>query len=125
MRVLVVEDEPIIALNIQTILLDLGYRPVGPAGTISEAEALADQRRIDAAILDITLPDGKSYDLAEQLVSRNVPVLFLTGAYVETRSARLANVPTMSKPFDLATFEQAMADMAAKVAGNREALSQS
>lgn len=120
MRVLVVEDEPIIALNIQTVLLDLGYRPVGPAASLDEAAALIDQRKFDAAILDVTLPDGESYGLAESLVERGIPIMFATGRQIELPSPQLADAPSISKPFDLAELERSLAILHEKVQRVRE-----
>ncbi len=108
-RVLVVEDEPIIALNMQTILLDLGYRPVGPANTINEAMAVIEQRRFDAAILDVSLPDGESFGLANLLIERKIPFFFVTGRYLDALHGPLAEVPVISKPFDIATIENSLA----------------
>jgi len=119
MRVLVVEDEPIIAINIQATLLDLGYRPVGPAATISEAMSLIEQRKFDAAILDISLPDGESYDLAETLVERGIAVMFATGRDIETSSLLLADVPVISKPFDLAKLGKCLETLKARVQAGR------
>ncbi len=120
MRVLVVEDEPIIALNIQTVLLDLGYRPVGPAASINEATTLLEQRKFDAAILDVTLPDGESYSLAESLVERGIPVVFATGRHIEISSPRLADTPALSKPFDLTELERNIEILHDKVQRARE-----
>jgi len=119
MHVLIAEDEPVIALDIEAMLLDLGCRPVGPAASIREAAALVERCGCDAAILDITLADGDSYDFAAILVERNVPILFATGRDVETRPDRLIHVPSVTKPFDAAAFGQAIAALKAQVERRR------
>jgi DNA-binding response OmpR family regulator len=108
MRVLIVEDEPIIALNIRDTLLDLGYRPVGPAGSIADATQLAQTAVIDAAILDISLPDGESFALADKLLNAGVAILFATGRDYDPRSHAMPGVAMISKPFDIASLAAAL-----------------
>jgi len=108
MRVLIVEDEPIIALNIRDILIELGYHPVGPAGSIADATRLARPMAIDAAILDISLPDGDSFALAATLMKKGVAVLFATGHDYDPRSHDTAGAAMISKPFDIASLAEAL-----------------
>lgn len=113
MRVLIVEDEPVIALNIRDILIELGYHPVGPAGSIAEATRLAQPSAIDAAILDISLPDGTSFALATSLMKAGVAVLFATGRDYDPRSHDTAGAAMISKPFDIASLAKALDTMKA------------
>jgi PAS domain S-box-containing protein len=79
-RVLLVEDETIVALEFETTLRRLGYQVVGPAATLREALRLIEtEERIDAAVLDINLAGSPSYPAAERLSERGVPVVFATG----------------------------------------------
>lgn len=83
-RILVVEDEPIIAFAIEDMLTDLGCQVVGPAFNLSEAEQLAAEALLDAAILDVNLNDQRSYSAAAVLLGRRIPFIFATG-YGEDR----------------------------------------
>jgi DNA-binding response OmpR family regulator len=115
MRVLIVEDEPVIALNIRDILIELNYSPVGPAGSIAEATRLTQASPIDAAILDISLPDGDSFALAASLMKNGVAVLFATGRDYDPRSHSMAGAAVISKPFDIASLSQALDRMKAQL----------
>ena len=119
MRVLIVEDEPVIALNIRDILIELGYHPVGPAGSIAAATRLAQPMAIDAAILDISLPDGDSFALAAALMKRGVAVLFATGLDYDPRSHDTAGAAMISKPFDIASLAEALNKMKAALRPQR------
>jgi CheY-like chemotaxis protein len=78
-RILVVEDEPIVAIALQDMLEELGYEVVGPAFRVAAALTLARTETIDAAILDVNMGDGDSYGAAEVLKARGIPYLFATG----------------------------------------------
>jgi CheY-like chemotaxis protein len=99
-RLLVVEDEFLILLDIQHILETAGAT-VTAAGRLSEAlEALAGQT-FDAVLLDLKLNTETSLELAAQLVARKIPFLFMTGAPSEAKQAQqFAHVAVVGKPFD-------------------------
>lgn len=78
-RILVVEDEPIVAIALQDMLEELGYEVVGPGFRVAAALALARNEPIDAAILDVNMGDGDSYGVAEALGARGIPFVFATG----------------------------------------------
>jgi DNA-binding response OmpR family regulator len=78
-RILLVEDEPIIALEIAQALTDLGAAVAGPAHTLAQAQALAAADDLSAAILDLTLGNTEAWPVAEALHARGVPILFHTG----------------------------------------------
>jgi DNA-binding response OmpR family regulator len=115
MRVLIVEDEPVIGLNVREILIELGYRPVGPAGSIAEATVLAQPAAIDAAILDISLPDGDSFALASSLMKQGVAVLFATGRDYDALQHDTAGAAMIAKPFDIASLSKALAAIEARL----------
>ena len=78
--VLLVEDNPIIAMNTEALLEELGIDRVLTAGTVADALALVDRERFDLAILDLKLGDEEdSLPIAEQLDARGVPIIFATG----------------------------------------------
>src|SRR4051794_18564375 len=80
-RLLVVEDEYLIAASLARELEGRGAEVVGPAGSVRDALALveAEGDRLDGAVLDINLRDERVYPVADALVARGVPFIFLTG----------------------------------------------
>jgi PAS domain S-box-containing protein len=99
-RVLLVEDEALVAMMIQEFLSECGRAVVGPIGTAAEALAAARQGDFDAAILDINLGDGMAYPVAEILSARGVPFVFLTGYEADTIDDRFSAVPILQKPIE-------------------------
>ncbi len=78
-RVLLVEDEMLVALDTQEFLSEAGYEVVGPAMSLDEALAMAEGESLEAAVLDINLAGKLVWPVAERLVARNVPVVLLSG----------------------------------------------
>ncbi len=80
-RVLIVEDEPLVALDMEETLRGLGCEVVGPTATLAEALRLLEEeaQRLDAAVLDVNLGGHAAFPVADALVRRGVPVLFATG----------------------------------------------
>jgi len=97
-RILIVEDEPLVAMLLEDMLLDLGYAVVGPAGTLQEGLSLARSEAIDAAILDVNLNGARSFPIAEILQARHVPYFFATG-YGSAEDVRQQGVEIVAKPF--------------------------
>jgi PAS domain S-box-containing protein len=97
-RVLLVEDEELIALNLAEQLSDMGWSVVGPAGTLSEAYSLLTTTVVDAAVLDVNLRGQAVYPLAEELERRGLPFVFCTGYEVPDPQGRFGTVPVLRKP---------------------------
>ena len=97
-RILLVEDEAVIAFAVEDMLLDLGCEVVGPAFRLEEAQQLAREQSIDAAILDVNLNDQRSYAVAEELQRRSVPFLFATG-YAENGVDWDGSAELLPKPY--------------------------
>lgn len=99
---LVLEDNFIIAMEIQNILSHLGCKNILLASSLAEAEALMTKTNFDFAVLDVNLGDHTSYRVAERLVDENKPVIFVTGYAELTRdhehNQKLANIPILTKP---------------------------
>lgn len=76
--VLVLDDEPLIALDLALALEDAGAVVAGPAHTVSEALAMIARHPVDAALLDINLRGETSYPVAAQLIAMDVPFLFVS-----------------------------------------------
>lgn len=96
--ILIVEDEFLIAMDLETYLEDSGYDIVGPVGTVAQAMAKIDTNIIHAAILDFNLKDGTSEPIARKLIEKTVGVIFLSGDNLEARGDEFANCLTLSKP---------------------------
>lgn len=80
LRVLVCEDDPLQAMNLEDILYEAGHRPIGPATNFVQALEIADGTVLDAAIVDLTLADGRSGPMiARHLEERGIRVIVLSG----------------------------------------------
>jgi PAS domain S-box-containing protein len=99
-RVLLVEDEALVAMMIQETLAEFGYQVIGPLTTASEALAAARESHFDAAVLDINLGDGLVYTVAEILGVRGVPFVFVTGYDPDSVDPRFSEVPILQKPIE-------------------------
>jgi len=99
-RVLLVEDEALVAIMIQENLKEFGFMVIGPVSTTTEAVAAARNGDFDAAVLDINLGDGMGYQVADILRSRGVPFVFVTGYDSESIDSRFSEVPILQKPIE-------------------------
>jgi DNA-binding response OmpR family regulator len=98
-KILVVEDDALIALELGERLGDLGYETIGPAHTIAEAEQLIARERPAAALLDANLAGISSVGLGVSLNAMGVPVAFCTGYdCIKDLPAALSNAPLLTKP---------------------------
>ena len=104
-RILVVDDETIIAVTIADWLDDLGHVVVGPAADVPNALGLAEQP-LDAAILDITLGRETTRAVALRLTERGVPFAVATGHDAASIDAAFAQRPLLPKPFGFEKFRQ-------------------
>lgn len=101
-RVLVVEDETLIAMELCSHLASLGWEVVGPAATVDEATRLfSEAPRLDAAVLDINLGGSLVYPFAEQLRSRGVPFVFCTGYEQLDSHEPYRDYPMVRKPVNV------------------------
>lgn len=98
-KVLVVEDDWLVAEDIALQLGDLGFRAVGPAATVADALRLVATERLDAACLDLDLRSETSWPVAEALAARGTPFLILSGRMQPEIPARFAGTPVLGKPF--------------------------
>ena len=99
-RVLVVEDEMLVAWEVEDVLSDWGCTVVGPVGRVDKALAMRDAEAIDMAVLDINLNGQKSYPVADALEARSVPFVFLTGYSKDSLPSRYQTCPMLQKPFE-------------------------
>lgn len=100
-RVLVVEDEPLIGMEIAAMLEEAGATVIGPAASVERAHALIAEAEddLDAALLDVNVAGASIDSVSEALTALQVPFVFMTG-YSPAALADLApGVPVLSKPF--------------------------
>ena len=116
LRVLIVEDELLVAMNLEDMLEDFGFEVVGPYPTLAEARGALDHA-LDAALLDVNVRGELVFPLAEALVSRSVPVVFCTG-YAEAGHfpSGLAGLPKVAKPYTPEVLRSALDTALARAA---------
>jgi CheY-like chemotaxis protein len=98
-RVLLVEDEMLVAWLLQDMLADLGCAVVGPAARVAQALAMIDAQTFDAAVLDVNLNGQTSYAVADALVARGVPFVFSTGYAKDRLAEPYRSLTVLQKPF--------------------------
>jgi DNA-binding NtrC family response regulator len=119
-RVLVVEDEALIAVMVEDMLLEMGSVVVGPAASIESALELARREEIDAAVLDVNVRGERIDPVADVLMARGVPVLFATG-YGEVRLASGAAATVIDKPYTQDKLARGLAAAMGVAASGRRA----
>jgi DNA-binding response OmpR family regulator len=100
-RVLVIEDDGLIAMHISDTLDGLGYVVIGPARTVDDALGIIENETIDFALLDVNLGNKEtSFPVADVLSRHGVPFAFLTGYGEMGLNGRFPGRPVISKPID-------------------------
>ena len=102
LRILVVEDEFLVATLIEDMLVAAGCVVAGPVPRLSEALAAVDHGTFDAAVLDVNLGGDRVYPVADALSHRNVPFVFITGYGAGVLPCEYAERPRLCKPFKMA-----------------------
>lgn len=98
-RVLVVEDEMLVAWPLEDMLVELGCMVIGPAASVNQALAMIEANAIDVAVLDVNLNGEMSYPIADALASRGVPFVFVTGYDKDRMLNGYQTFPMLQKPF--------------------------
>jgi DNA-binding response OmpR family regulator len=99
-RVLVVEDEALVAMLVEDALLDAGFGVIGPAATVEEAMSLLARERPDAVVLDLNLAGETSTPVADALAARGIPYVIATGYGVSGLPAGHQDAMVLAKPYD-------------------------
>jgi len=108
-RVLVVEDESLVAMLLETILEDMGCIPVGPASNIDDGLAMATGgEALDAALLDVNVAGRQVFPVAQALKDRGVPFVFSTGYGEGGLPDEWRGQATLQKPFTEAAVRDAL-----------------
>lgn len=101
-RILVVEDQPLIAMDLEDLLVSRGYEVLGPKSTVAEAIDCLSRVTPDAALLDIDLHGETSFEVATALRGMGVPFVFATGtAESDALPDGLKEAPVIRKPWDV------------------------
>ena len=117
-RVLIIEDEALIAMLIEDMLIDLGHEIAGIASRMADAIREAENGSFDFAILDVNLDGTPSYPVADILKARGIPFVFATGYGPKGLDPSHAGTATLQKPFLHADLEAALSP-AHRVIGHR------
>ena len=112
-RVLIVEDEPIVAMVAEDILQELGAEVVGPAAHLEDALKLALAEEVHFALLDVNLNGRMSLPVAERLRARSVPYVFATGYGEAGANGFMLDAPVVQKPYTQEDIEEAVRRVAA------------
>jgi CheY-like chemotaxis protein len=98
--VLIVEDDPIIAIDFEDTILGFGVKTIRTAGGVAKALEMIADRAPDFALLDVGLAHEKSFAIAERLDAMKIPFVFVTGYGADVRlPAAFANKPRLPKPY--------------------------
>ena len=112
LRMLIVEDEAMVAMMLEDQLMELGCIVVGVAGSVSEGLAKIETAAPDAAVLDVNLGGGeKVFPVAEKLTERGVPFIFATGYGLAGIAPDFARTPTLAKPYSPQALEAMLASV--------------
>ncbi|MCJ8140173.1 response regulator [Falsirhodobacter halotolerans] len=105
---LVVEDEPLIAMLMEDYLSDLGYSVIGPARGVSQGLSLLQAEAVDFAVLDVNLAGEVSFPIADALADRGIPFIFASANSRACLTPRHCDAPMLGKPFALADLERVL-----------------
>lgn len=113
-RILIVEDELLVAMMAEELLIELGWEIAATVGWFDEALALASSIAVDAALIDVNLNGKSSFPIAEVLEGRGVAIVFATGYGAAGLPERWRGRPVLQKPFQGEQLQRAL-DLAAEV----------
>lgn len=116
LRVLLVEDEMMVAMLLETMIADLGHEVVGPVARLDKAVEMAEREAVDLAILDVNLGGKEVYPVAAALVARGIPFIFATGYGKAGLRAPYRDRPILQKPY----LSDDLRQIVAEVCGSKE-----
>jgi DNA-binding response OmpR family regulator len=112
-RILIVEDEPLIAMMLEDFLDMLEREVAGTADNVAAALAVIDENEIDAAILDVNLRAGEqSWPIADRLAGKGIPFILATGGAGDMIAEPFRDRPILAKPFTMDGVEKALDGLA-------------
>lgn len=101
----------LVAMNIEDMLLDLGYEVAGLASRLEPALALAREGAFDIAMLDVNLAGQASFPVADALKERGIPFLFATGYGIQGITENYRSAPVLQKPFRARDLQEALLEV--------------
>lgn len=107
-RALLIEDEGVVALLLESMLTELGYDILGPYPRLPQALQVASAEHFDAAVLDVNLNGTPSFPVAEILLQRRIPFVFATGYGAQGIPEHLRSCVVVQKPFKRDQLEAAL-----------------
>lgn len=114
LRILVAEDEGIVALEIEASLQGFGCKVVGPVGKLEQALEALQTQPVDGAVLDVNLGGVEVFPVADELLARGIPFILSTGYNdLSLFPERFRGLPCLEKPYD----EKDLFDLMARVVG--------
>jgi CheY-like chemotaxis protein len=106
--ILIVEDEPLIAMMLEDFVESLGHAPAGTADNIDDALDCVERGGFDLVILDVNLGASECWPIADRLAALSIPFILATGGHVSPPPAEHADAPTLAKPFTLDSVRDAL-----------------
>jgi CheY-like chemotaxis protein len=118
LRVLLIEDEVVIAMTAEDMLDEMGCSVAAQASTFNEAMACAESGDFDLALLDINLHGVMSIPIAHKLRETGKPFIFTTGYGNVGIDSAFSDVAVVTKPYTIRTLSKAISDVAGQISGN-------
>jgi DNA-binding NtrC family response regulator len=109
-RLLIVEDEYLLAREMADYFENIGAEIVGPVGTVEHALALIASSRIQIAVLDVNLRDERVYPVADDLTSKKIPFVFASGYGSELEPDVYAGAPRCIKPIEFVVLAEILGE---------------
>ena len=100
-NILIVEDEPLIAMMLEDFLLSLGHEVTATCDSVGEALKAVQSADFDVAILDVNLKGESVWPVATELRAREIPFILASGGHVDPPPAEFARVPMIEKPYTI------------------------
>lgn len=99
LRVLIVEDQSLLAMMVETVLEDAGWKVVAAVGSVPAALQAVERGGFDIALLDVNLAGRDAFPVADALIARGLPLVFATGYGIHGIRSDLHHLPVIAKPF--------------------------
>jgi CheY-like chemotaxis protein len=105
-RILVSEDEFLVYMVLEDELLREGYDVLGPFSSLQATREALAHEHVDLVLLDINMGGSMAWPIADELISRNIPFIFLSGYSPDTLPERYRQIPRVAKPYEPALLQR-------------------